>query len=99
MARCCQAENVSCKTSGRNFLLFRRVEVADFEIYSCTPATDSSAVLDTSIRYEIVGAGNNDTREQRIGSWEILWLRDDSGHWKATQWTAYQQYVTVRVTT
>ena len=73
------------------FSSLNRVEVADFEIYSCTPATNSSAALDTSIRYEIVGAGKNDTREQRIGSWKILWLRDDSGHWKATQWTAIEE--------
>ena len=72
----------------------RRIEVADFEIYSCTPVTDSSAVLDTSIRYEIVGAAKDEAREQRIGSWKIHWLRDASGHWKATQWIAIEETVT-----
>src|SRR5579872_892769 len=78
---------------GLCFSSFRRVEVADFEIYGCTPVAESTTVLDTSIRYEVVGTGKNETREQRIGFWKIRWLRDDSSHWKATQWTALEETV------
>src|SRR5579872_1239358 len=37
------------------FFSLHRVEIADFEIYGCAPVTGSPAVLDSSIRYEIVG--------------------------------------------
>lgn len=70
-----------------------RVEIADFEIYSCTPVADLPAALDTSIRYEIVGTAKNEAREQRIGSWQIRWLRDESSQWKAIQWTALEETV------
>src|ERR1700723_2147863 len=33
----------------------QKVEVADFEIYDCTPAAGSSLTLDAKIRYDFVG--------------------------------------------
>ena len=75
------------------FSTLTRVEVADFEIYSCTPVADSPPALDTSIRYEIVGTAKDNRREQRIGSWKVRWLRDDSSRWTAKQWTATEETV------
>lgn len=74
------------------FSSFRQVEIADFEIYSCSPVADLPANLDTAVRYEIVGVAKK-AREQRIGSWHIRWFREDSGQWKATQWTAIEETV------
>lgn len=65
----------------------KRVETADFEIYECL-LTGARGVLDVSVRYEIVGSRSDGSREQRIGSWQTRWLREDAGRPRILKWAA-----------
>jgi Flp pilus assembly protein TadD/peroxiredoxin len=43
--------------------------------------------LRTTVRYDIVGAGETAWRVQRVGQWQIRWQTTDSG-WRATEWSS-----------
>jgi tetratricopeptide (TPR) repeat protein len=74
----------------------KHVETADFEIYECTQAPDSPLTLEAKIRYDFVSTrddqkGNQQVREERIGSWLTQWSRDDSGAWRVLKWIASEE--------
>jgi tetratricopeptide (TPR) repeat protein/peroxiredoxin len=55
------------------------------------PASGSPAHVTTAIRYELVGAGQAFHREQRVGTWKIVWQRSASGKWQALRWMASEE--------
>ncbi len=69
------------------FSPFSEIDTADSQIYSCRQITESPLTLETSIRYEFVGTRHDHAREQRIGTWQMRWIRSGS-QWKVTQWVA-----------
>jgi Flp pilus assembly protein TadD/peroxiredoxin len=58
---------------------FSKLITADFQVTSIEhrqqPGTPSSLQIETTIRYELVGTGAGFHREQRVGSWKIIWER------------------------
>ncbi|HET6178539.1 MAG TPA: tetratricopeptide repeat protein [Candidatus Sulfotelmatobacter sp.] len=66
----------------------KQLETADFEIYEVTQRSQSPLTLEARIRYEFVGTRENQIREERIGSWLTRWSRNESGVWRALQWSA-----------
>ena len=71
----------------------QKVEVADFEIYDCTPAAGSSLTLDAKIRYDFVGMRENRVREERIGTWLTRWSRDESGGLRVLRWNTLEETI------
>lgn len=71
----------------------KKIENADFEIYSCRQLSDSPLTVDAKIRYEFVGKREDSAREQRIGSCDIRWGRNESGKWKILRWNAVVENV------
>lgn len=74
------------------FNALKEIETSDFEIFSCTKRSDSPLALTTKVRYEFVGTLPDRSREQRIGSWQIQWVRN-SGTWKILKWSAVAENV------
>jgi Flp pilus assembly protein TadD/peroxiredoxin len=72
----------------KSLATFRKIETADFEICGCSLAGDSPLTLEVKIRYDLVGTREDQGREERIGWWRIRWVRDNSGFWMASKWTA-----------
>ena len=70
----------------------RLVEAADFEIYACAQLADSPLTLETKVRYDFVGTGANQSREARIGTWLLRWLRNDSA-WRVIRWSVVEETV------
>ena len=64
------------------------VETAEFEVYSIERISSSPLSLRLDIRYGLVTARSDDRREERVGSWQTEWTRDDAGQWKARSWLA-----------
>jgi tetratricopeptide (TPR) repeat protein len=54
--------------------IFTEIMVADFQVTSieATPSNRPTN-LQTRVRYELVGAGPNFYREQRVGEWDLEW--------------------------
>lgn len=67
---------------------FQRLEVADFEISACKQLNGSPLSLAATIRYDLVGTRRDRVREERIGSWNAQWSRNDSGAWRIVKWSA-----------
>ena len=64
----------------------REITVAEFLIISIA-ADDKSPIVRTTIRYDIVGAGTQAWRVERVGVWRMSWRRATSG-WRVVEWTA-----------
>ena len=75
------------------FSPLKRIEVADFEIFRCTPTSTSPLTLDVAVRYEFVGVREDGSRESRIGNWKTAWIRGESGEWQATKWSTESETV------
>lgn len=71
---------------------YERIETAEFQIIRIgNPSTSTPVQAD--IRYDLVGSGKNDVREERIGLWRTQWARSDSGSWSAVSWEATEELV------
>ena len=72
-----------------------RVETAEFEIYGIEEIGSDPLSVRTDIRYDFAGARGGKEREERIGSWTIEWLRDETSAWKARKWEAGEETLSV----
>jgi tetratricopeptide (TPR) repeat protein len=50
------------------------------------PESNLPSQLHTSVRYELVGSGNNFYREQRVGQWEMDWESSAGGDFRLRTW-------------
>jgi tetratricopeptide (TPR) repeat protein len=64
------------------------LRVAELQIYGIRVVSQSPLRVETDLRCDLVGMGKGGTREQRVGSWEISWLKESDGRWMAERWTA-----------
>jgi Tfp pilus assembly protein PilF len=64
----------------------REITVAEFLIASID-ADDTSSIVRTNVRYDIVGAGTKAWRVQHVGIWRMSWRRSASG-WRVVEWQA-----------
>ena len=64
----------------------REITVAEFLITSIA-ADDKSPLVRTTVRYDIVGAGTQAWRVERVGVWQMSWRRAASG-WRVVEWTS-----------
>ena len=79
---------------------FAEVVTAEFQITAVevvglegsTPAS-LPARVQTRVRYEIVGGGTGFHREQRIGNWELNWVRSSSGEFQIRAWRTLDEMV------
>ena len=70
-----------------------RIDTADFEIYGIDQITTTPLSVRLEVRYDIVAHTDGDRREERVGSWRVEWLRDESQAWKARRWKAREETV------
>src|SRR5277367_6466838 len=68
-----------------------RVETAEFEITGIEEIAGSSPRVRIKIRYDLVGAGTDATREQRVGHWLMQWSRDAAKEWRVSRWEATEE--------
>lgn len=73
-----------------------KVETAEFEIYGIDKITDTPLTLRLKIRYDIVASLRDTRREERVGSWQTEWSRNQSdGTWKVHKWEASEEILSV----
>ena len=71
------------------------VATAEFEIYSIEEIVKTPLTVRIDVRYDIVANRKDNRREERVGTWQINWSRDDSQAWKAHRWIAHDETVSV----
>jgi tetratricopeptide (TPR) repeat protein len=74
-----------------------RIETAEFEIFAIEEIGSAPLTVRTRLRYDLVLAGPDPRREERVGSWQIDWVRDGSS-WLAKSWTAGQETCCISAT-
>ena len=77
---------------------FSRIVTAEFQIVRIDPAQSLESgsrlppqILQTRIRYEIVGTGAGFHREQRVGTWDLIWESSPSGEFRISSWRALEE--------
>ena len=72
---------------------FSKITTAQFQVISIrtTPETvfesGQSRVLETVVRFELVGTGQDFYRQQRVGNWQICWTLSASNELGLRSWT------------
>jgi tetratricopeptide (TPR) repeat protein len=80
-----------------SFANFSKLLTAEFQIVSIRAAPDSadptvqSISLATTVRFELVGTGDEFYREQCLGHWELQWQRLPSGGMRLQSWRALEE--------
>jgi tetratricopeptide (TPR) repeat protein/peroxiredoxin len=72
---------------------FSHVFTAEFQVASIAIAGEETGakVLKTRVRYELVGAGKDVYREQRVGSWDLEWQANSSGEFGLRSWKLLEE--------
>ncbi|WP_348263044.1 FG-GAP-like repeat-containing protein [Telmatobacter sp. DSM 110680] len=68
-----------------------KVETAEFEIFGIEQISSAPLTVRVDVRYDLVAQRSDDRREERVGSWRMVWLRDASQSWKALRWEAGEE--------
>ena len=68
---------------------FTKILTAEFQVTS-VDASSMPIQLRTRVRYEIVGSGGDFYREQRVGSWDLLW-EVSSGEFRLRTWQSLEE--------
>ncbi|HEX3821566.1 MAG TPA: FG-GAP-like repeat-containing protein, partial [Candidatus Sulfotelmatobacter sp.] len=69
---------------------FSAITIAEFQITGIEIGNADAATIprriETRIRYELVGSGSGFHREQRAGTWHLVWESSNSSEFKITSW-------------
>ena len=72
---------------------FKQITVAEFEITAIREIASAPLQVRTEIRYTLVGPTTENQIEQRIGTWQVEWLREQAGNWIARKWDAVEESI------
>ena len=65
------------------------IRVAEFQITGIEEKHEAGGpVAATIVRYDVVGAGRDAWRSERVGRWRMEWRRDGAAGWRVVAWTA-----------
>jgi tetratricopeptide (TPR) repeat protein len=68
---------------------FSGLITAELQIIGIT--TLASGATQTQVRYELVGAGRDFHREQRIGTWNLVWDAETNGEYRIRSWQCSEE--------
>ena len=71
------------------------MDTAEFEIFGIDEIGNAPLTVHADVRYNLVARRNDDKREERVGSWRMVWSRDASQSWKMLQWEAGEETLSV----
>ncbi len=72
-----------------------RVDTAEFEIFGIEEIASAPLTVHVDVRYDLVAQRNDDKREERVGSWRMVWSRGASQSWKALRWEAGEETISM----
>jgi len=70
-----------------------RVDTAEFEIFGIQETGSAPLTVRIDVRYDLVLQRSDDSREERVGSWRMVWSHDPSQSWKVLRWEAGEETV------
>jgi tetratricopeptide (TPR) repeat protein len=97
-------EFASTPVTGREQLLkeidawlgpLERVNTAELEIFGIEETASAPLTVRVDVRYDFVAQRSDDGREERVGSWRMVWSREASQPWRALRWEAGEETLSV----
>ncbi|MGA8090266.1 MAG: tetratricopeptide repeat protein [Terracidiphilus sp.] len=97
-------EFASTPVTGRERLLkeidvwlepLEHLDTVEFEIFGIEETVHAPLTVHIDVRYDLVARRSNDSREERVGSWHMVWSREASEPWKAVRWEAAEETLSV----
>ncbi|HTC67336.1 MAG TPA: FG-GAP-like repeat-containing protein [Candidatus Acidoferrum sp.] len=76
---------------------FSKIITAEFQVTSIQSAPEPGSapaqahLLETVVRFELVGAGQGFNREQRVGNWQMSWRLSASAELKLRSWKVLEE--------
>ncbi len=67
------------------------IVTAEFKVTGITLITKSPTVIQTRVRYDLVGSGSDFHREERVGHWDLEWERNSDGEMRLRKWQAVEE--------
>ena len=72
-----------------------QVETAEFEIYGVEQIASTPLTVRLEIRYDIVATRNDQSREERVGTWRTEWACDEASVWIAHRWETGEEILSI----
>jgi tetratricopeptide (TPR) repeat protein/peroxiredoxin len=72
-----------------------KIETAEFEIFGIQEVSSTPLAVRTDIRYDFVASRADGKREERVGTWHVEWIRNESQAWRAHKWEAGEETLSV----
>ena len=73
------------------FTDFAEIVTAEMQITSIAISSQKPLRVETEIRFWLVAAHGDKSREERIGTWRVQWAEESPGRWLATRWHFAQE--------
>ena len=73
------------------FADFAEIIAAETEITGIAISSQKPLRVQTEIRFWLVAAPGDKSREERIGAWQVEWAEESPGRWLATRWRFVQE--------
>lgn len=70
---------------------FSALETTEFEIYRIAELGSSPLKVRVQLRYDLVGVRKDARREERVGSWQMEWSREEAEAWTVHRWEAAEE--------
>ena len=71
------------------------VDTAEFEVFGVQETVSAPLTVRVDARYDLVARRRDGSREERVGSWSMVWSRETSQPWKALRWEAGEETLSV----
>lgn len=68
-----------------------KLAVVEFEIYQIDVASSEPLTVHLHLRYDLAGARKDGRREERVGSWQTTWSKDEAKAWQIQRWEAGEE--------
>lgn len=72
---------------------FLSLKTAEFQIVAILQKQPTALLVETDIRYTLIGETRAGGREQRLGTWKTEWAQHADGAWRVTRWIATAETV------
>jgi len=72
-----------------------RVDISEFELYSLTEITRSPLRVRADVRYNLAATRKDGSHEERVGSLQTEWQREETGTWRADHWELGEETLSV----
>jgi tetratricopeptide (TPR) repeat protein/peroxiredoxin len=91
LGRAAFLEQFRAALAGFSKVLTSEFQVTAIEAGSMLATANSTGLIQTGIRYELVATGPDVYREQRVGYWQLTWERSTSGKLRVRNWTTLEE--------